>query len=63
MIPRTDWESKMKNKKVFGKDIGTVITFLLCLAAAVLFWLFVKYCDRYNVDDLPAIASMLRGNL
>ncbi len=40
----------MKNKKLFGKDFGTVITFILCLVAAVLFWLFVK-------------VSMLRGSL
>ena len=53
----------MKNKKLFGKDIGTLITLLLCLVAAVLFWLFVKYCDTYNVADLPAISSMLRGKL
>lgn len=53
----------MKNRKLFGKDFKTVITFLLCLVAAVLFWLFVKYCDTYHVDDLPAISSMLRGAL
>ena len=33
------------NKKLFGKRMGTVITLVLCLAAAVLFWLFVKYCE------------------
>ncbi len=53
----------MKNKKIFGKDIGTVITFVLCLAAAILFWLFVKYCDKYQFENLSAIASMFRGNL
>ena len=51
----------MKNKKLFGKDVGTIVTILLCLIAAVLFWLFVKYCDTYNVDDLPALSSMLGG--
>ena len=33
------------NKKQFGKKIGTVLTLSMCLAAAVLFWLFVKYCE------------------
>lgn len=30
-------------KKIFGIRIGTILTVLLCLLAAILVWLFVKY--------------------
>ncbi len=30
-------------KKIFGIKIGRILSWLLCLGAAVLFWLYVKY--------------------
>lgn len=33
------------NKKIFGIRIGTIISVILSFAAAVCFWLFVKYAE------------------
>ena len=49
------------NKKFFNYKISTIITIVLCLIAAVLFWLFVKYCDEYGLNNASALASMLSG--
>jgi len=46
------------NKKIFGIRIGTILTALLCLGAAVMFWLFAKY-----LDDAPTAAVRLCGSL
>lgn len=50
------------NKKLFGHRLLTVITLILCLGAAVLFWLFVKYCDANDVESISALAAMLQGS-
>ncbi len=39
-------------KKNSGLNLGTVLTAVSCLAAAVLFWLFAKYLE----SDSAAIA-------
>ncbi len=43
----------MKNNNSNSK-LGTVLTVLACLAAAVLFWLFAKYLE-YNEDSSAAL--------
>ncbi len=43
-------ESQMK-KKIFGIKIGTILSVVVSLAAAVLFWLLVKY-SQSNTDQL-----------
>ena len=32
-------------KKIFGIKIGSIFSVMLCLIAAILFWLFVKYME------------------
>lgn len=51
------WVSKM-NKKIFGIKIGTILSVVLCLAIAVVFWLFVKYSESSAVS---CIAPLLLG--
>ena len=39
------------NKKIFGINIGSILSAFLCLVAAVLFWLFVKYTENSDVTS------------
>ncbi len=41
-------------KKIFGIKIGTVISVVLALIAAVLFWLFVGYSDAIQAGGTAA---------
>lgn len=36
-------------KKIFGIKISTILTVILCLIAAVVFWLFVKYSESESM--------------
>lgn len=51
------------NKKFFSTKLGTVITLLLCFCAAVLFWLFVKYCDTHGLENISELAAGLGARL
>lgn len=55
-------ESKMK-KKIFGIKIGTILSVILCLVAAVLFWLFVKYSESGAALAIRSLASSLIGEM
>lgn len=48
-------------KKIFGIKIGTVLTWLFCLIAAVLFWLFVKYSDVSAAQLFKCLRFDFRG--
>lgn len=48
------------NKKNVGKRIGTFVTAILCVIAAVAFWIFAKYnlkIDREAVIMLSGLIS------
>ena len=47
------------NKKFLGIRIGTYLTVICCAAAAVLFWLYVKYMEAnpYGTE----VTAFLRG--
>ena len=47
------------NKKILGVKIGTVISVLVCFAAAILFWLVVKYAETDPTQTLAAFARTL----
>lgn len=51
------------NKNFFSTKLGTVITLLLCLCAAVLFWLFVQYCDTLGFDNISELSSIIGDRL
>jgi len=40
------------NKRIFGIKISTVITIVLSLLAAVMFWLFVGYSEAQSTAEL-----------
>ena len=40
------------NKRIFGIKISTVITIVLSLLAAVMFWLFVGYSEAQSTAGL-----------
>ena len=39
-------------KKIFGIKIGTILSVLCSLAAAVLFWLVVRYTEATSAEAL-----------
>lgn len=43
------------NKKILGIKIGTILTVVLSLCFAVLFWLFVKYSDSEPAGAISII--------
>lgn len=49
------------NKKVFGIKISTILSFIGCLFAAVLFWLFVKYSEFDASEAAAAVSTCIRG--
>ena len=51
------------NKNFFNTKFGTLITLLLCFIAAILFWLFVKFCDVHGFDNISQIAAGLGGRI
>lgn len=53
-------ESQMK-KKIFGIKIGTILTVIVSLVAAVLFWLFVKYSQADAEQVLSMFPFDFRG--
>lgn len=46
-------------KKIFGIRISTILTVLLCLLAALLVWLFVKYDSPSDSTAWLAVAEIL----
>ena len=40
------------NKKIFGIKISTVLTTILSLLAAVLFWMFVGFSEAKSTAEL-----------
>jgi len=50
------------NKKIFGIKIGTVITVIASLAAAILVWLFVRYSEAQLPEALKVLVpGLVRG--
>lgn len=50
-------------KNFFELKIGTVISVVLCLVFAVLFWLFVKYSDAKSANAAATALLSSVGNL
>lgn len=50
-------------KKIFGIKLGTIITFLTCLIAAVIFWLFAKFSELSGVQQLIGLLFDFRSLL
>ena len=50
-------------KKIFGIKIGTVVSVILCLIAAVLFWLFVGYYELQSSQAFASLAAALSYKL
>ena len=48
-------------RKIFGIKIGTILTVVFCLIAAVIFWLFVKYSGAGASLTASTMLSQLRG--
>ena len=49
------------NKKILGIKISTYLTVICCAAAAVLFWLYVKYMEATPTD--ADATAFIRGFL
>lgn len=49
------------NKKIFGIRIGTVLSVVVSLITAVVFWLFIKYSESDPDLAHSALASIFRG--
>ena len=47
-------------KKFSGIKLGTVLSVIICLIFAVLFWLFVKYFDA---ESSQAVAMLRYGGI
>ena len=50
-----DFSESTMNRKKFGMKIGTVLTVLISLGCAVLFWLVVKYTQSGATQALSMI--------
>lgn len=50
-------------KRIFGIKIGSIFSVFLCLIAAILFWLFVKYMESGSstLQALNMFTLILRG--
>ena len=44
------------NKRILGVRIGTVVTAVLCLAVALVFWMLVKYVSAS--ESLMLVSSL-----
>ncbi len=49
------------NRRILGIRIGTVLSVVGCLAAAVLFWLFVKYSEFDSAQAITLMTAAFRG--
>ena len=52
----------MKNKSA-GLIIGKIFTVVLCLIAAIIFWLLVKYSSFGCADAIASAVDVARGYL
>ena len=50
-------------KKIFGIKLNTILTVIACLAAAVVFWLLVKYTESTEPVAYIKSISDIRGYL
>ena len=50
-------------KKLFGIKIGTIISAILCLIVAVVFWFFVEYSKMNSPEAEALILDFLRQSL
>ena len=48
-------------RKIFGIKISTVFTVVLCLVAAVFFWLFAKYSEYVSAYVATAALDYAKG--
>lgn len=50
------------NKKNLRIKIGTVVTVILCVIAAIVFWFFAKYNSQINEEAALSLSQLiLRG--
>ena len=47
------------NKKIFGIRIGTVLKVIICLIAAVAFWILARYNFEFDRDAAIALARSI----
>ena len=43
------------NKKFLGIRIGTILSTLLCLIIAIVFWFFVEYSDLHATEFVESL--------
>ena len=48
------------NKKIFSIKIGTILTFIVCLAVAIAIWAMVKYQMGLNAESVSLITDTMR---
>lgn len=51
------------NKKNVGKRIGTFVTAILCIIAAVAFWIFAKYILKINGESAVMLFNLISEGL
>ena len=44
-------------KKLFGNNIGTFFTIIICLIVAVIFWFFVEFFSSEGIQLLNSVSS------
>lgn len=47
------------NKKIFGIRLGTIISFVVCLAVAFLIWLYANYIAMSGDAQAQVAAALL----
>ena len=47
------------NKKILGIRIGTVVTVILCVIAAIVFWAFAKYNSQMNEEAAFTLSQLI----
>lgn len=60
-ILKFDCDGVSMNKKILGIRIGTILSVILSLITAVVFWLFVKYSESGAENASVAFSSFFRG--
>ena len=45
-------------KRIFGNKLGTVLTVILCLLAAVFLWLYVKLTESGDYQSLYLLNTL-----
>ena len=58
-----DFFGENMKKRFFGIKLNTVLTVILCLVAAVAFWLLVKYTESTDPAIAYSAISSFRGFL